>query len=835
MFRLRTRFNNLPLARRLSLIVLAISILTVSAAVFVVLRASNEALRTTAGDTLSAESGMMADEIDKHMARVETLLGLIVKDTRYDAAEGAPDRVAVTNAIESIMERETSLIFRRLIYYRPGENLGLYEFPNNTSGRDMLVKAVGVQNIPADAWYVSAFENAAVEHGWLGPYPGIVTIPVDTAITFVAYYPGETEDAAPVGMLWAEVSIRTLDDLMRTNANLERFRAYGDDGNNTYLISASGEIVASLYASITPPEYIHTALNAASDSTLFALDEPLPSGETGYAISSPLPLSGGKLVSIIAGSTLPDLGQSTLQTVVLLATLGLLAMVLTINVFVYRTVGRPIANLGNTAQKIGAGDMTQTVEYQYNQDEIGVMARALEEMRRDLQTSYDLLEQRVEERTTELNVARQIALSTAGELRAVYDESLSVVTDHRLDTLLDAFSQRILRLLKADYCGVWLLRSNEHEIKLVAHTTDDASMTGTTVPLGQGLVGLVTQTARPVIVDDYGNWPNRLPLSNVSKVHRALCVPLISSRKPIGAVMVGRSVDHATFDDNDQRLLILFANMVSPSVRNAQLIVQLEDARKAAEGANMVKTRFLASITHELRTPLNLIINNMDFMRIGVFGDVTEEQVERLEQTVRSSEHLLYLINDLLDASKIESGEMKLFVQPTDIHPIVEDALDSALVLLDKDDKGAKIAINAHIPDHLPEIPADGRRVRQVLFNLLSNAVKFTDAGEITLHVIVLDDYVKFTVSDTGIGIARASQGNLFKAFEREDRANQLGIEGTGLGLAISRYLVEAHGGEITVESDEGQGSTFMFTIPRSVEGHPKQATDTQIIAIPRY
>lgn len=835
MISLLNRFNNLPLARRLSLIMLTISILTLSAAILVVLRASNEALRVTAGDTLIAESGMMADEIDKHLSRVETLLGLIVKETRYNAAQGAPDSTAVTIAVESIMERETSLIFRRLIYYRPDQTLGLYEFPNVTSGRDMLVRSISANSIPPDAWYLGAFSASDSQHGWVGPHTSVITVPVDTAISFVAYYPGATADSAPGGMLWAEVSIRSLQELMRTTANLERFPARGDDGSNTYLVSPSGEIIANLYPSNNPEAFLQNALNLATTSELLPLNERLPSGETGYAIHTALPTSGGKLMSIIADSNLPSLRSSTLQTVMLLGSLGLLAMVLTINTFVYRTVGRPIEQLGSTAQKIGAGDMRQVVEYQHNRDEIGLMARALEEMRRDLQTSYDLLEQRVEERTTELNVARQIALTSASELRAVYDESLSVVTDHRLDILLDSFAQRILRLLDADYCGVWLLRSNGYEIKLVAHTTEDASLTGTTVPLGQGLVGLVTQTARPIMVDDYGTWPNRLPLSNIEKVHRALCVPLISSRKPIGAVMVGRSRAGVSFDDDDQRLLILFANMVSPSVRNAQLIAQLEDARKTAEGANMVKTRFLASITHELRTPLNLIINNMDFMRIGVFGDVTEEQVERLEQTVRSAEHLLYLINDLLDVSKIEAGEMKLFIQPTEVHPILEDALDSALVLLDKDNKGAKIAINAHIPDHLPEIPADGRRVRQVLFNLLSNAVKFTEAGEITLHVIVLDDFIRFVVTDTGMGIAETAQQNLFQAFERAERANQLGIEGTGLGLAISRYLVEAHGGEISVTSEEGVGSTFSFTIPRSMEGHPTQATDTQIIAIPRY
>jgi signal transduction histidine kinase len=267
------------------------------------------------------------------------------------------------------------------------------------------------------------------------------------------------------------------------------------------------------------------------------------------------------------------------------------------------------------------------------------------------------------------------------------------------------------------------------------------------------------------------------------------------------------------FDEDDQRLLMLFANLVSPVVRNAQLFVQREDAMRAAEQASEVKTRFLASVTHELRTPLNLIINNVDFMRAGSFGPVTDEQVRRLTQAIRSAEHLLYLINDLLDVSKIEAGEMQLVIQPADIYPVLEDALDAAVILLET--KSPDIVLEAFIPPDLPLIPMDARRVRQILTNLLSNAIKFTLEGSIWLIVHrVSEDYIEFAVTDTGIGIPPDEMNKLFEAFERTQRAKQLGIEGTGLGLPISRYLVEAHGGEMRVETAVGKGSTFSFTLP---------------------
>jgi signal transduction histidine kinase len=322
-----------------------------------------------------------------------------------------------------------------------------------------------------------------------------------------------------------------------------------------------------------------------------------------------------------------------------------------------------------------------------------------------------------------------------------------------------------------------------------------------------------------------------------------MSTPLMFYKKPIGAVLVGRTKDAKPFSERDQRLLSLFANLVSPVVRNAQLFIQREEAQMEAERASSVKTRFLASVTHELRTPLNLIINNMDFMRIGQFGAVTPEQRERLDQAIRSAEHLLYLINDLLDVSKIEAGEMELTIVPADLTPVLEDALDTALMLLER--KTNPIALEAHFPENIPLIPMDARRVRQVLTNLLSNAVKFTQEGRVDLIVRVLPHIpanasvvsllensagtdggsIEFEVRDTGMGIPKDEINKLFEAFERSDRAKYMSIEGTGLGLPISRYLVEAHGGKLTVESYVGIGSTFRFTLPLKAVEREKSAS----------
>jgi signal transduction histidine kinase len=289
---------------------------------------------------------------------------------------------------------------------------------------------------------------------------------------------------------------------------------------------------------------------------------------------------------------------------------------------------------------------------------------------------------------------------------------------------------------------------------------------------------------------------------------------MMFANAPIGVVVVGRDESSQKFTLNDQRLLTLFANMVSPAVRSAQLLVQRDRAVQEAERANQVKTRFLASVTHELRTPLNLVINNMDFMRIGSFGEVNEEQGKRLDQTIRGAEHLLYLINDLLDASKIEAGEMQLHIQPSDVYRVIEDSVDSASLAIEKMDKEERITLQVEAEEGLPEVPMDARRIRQVLINLLTNAIKFTQIGEVKLQVSKQNDGVQFVVSDTGMGIAPDEMGLLFEAFERTSEAKSHNIEGTGLGLPISRFLVRSHGGDILVESIQGEGSIFSFVLP---------------------
>ena len=248
-------------------------------------------------------------------------------------------------------------------------------------------------------------------------------------------------------------------------------------------------------------------------------------------------------------------------------------------------------------------------------------------------------------------------------------------------------------------------------------------------------------------------------------------------------------------------------------VQIANLESQLSETDKArarAEQADQVKSSFLASMSHELRTPLNAVINFSKFVANGDVGEVNSEQKNMLNEVVDSAKHLLNLINDVLDMSKIESGSLKLFiVDDVDVEEIVNKVASTARGLLG--DKTIEIQIQ--IEENLPKIRGDRQRILQVLLNIMSNACKFTDEGSITLNAMRTDNQVKISVTDTGAGIAQEDLNEVFEAFTQTKTGLRQG-GGTGLGMPITKNLVEAHGGHIDLESELKQGSTFTVSLP---------------------
>src|SRR3989475_11613779 len=226
-------------------------------------------------------------------------------------------------------------------------------------------------------------------------------------------------------------------------------------------------------------------------------------------------------------------------------------------------------------------------------------------------------------------------------------------------------------------------------------------------------------------------------------------------------------------------------------------------------GASQHKSEFLASMSHELRTPLNAIIGFSDVLLQGMFGEMTGKQTEYLQDILASGQHLLSLINDILDLSKIEAGRMELDLADFDLPSAIDDAM-----LLMRERAGRRgITLERHIDGRVGELHADQRKVKQVLLNLLSNAVKFTpEGGHIDVRAALVDGTVEISVTDTGIGIAPEDHEAVFEEFRQVGKAEKK-AEGTGLGLALCRKFVELHGGRIWVKSQLGAGSTFTFSL----------------------
>ncbi len=240
---------------------------------------------------------------------------------------------------------------------------------------------------------------------------------------------------------------------------------------------------------------------------------------------------------------------------------------------------------------------------------------------------------------------------------------------------------------------------------------------------------------------------------------------------------------------------------------------EAEAARERAERADRIKTQFLGNVSHELRTPLNAILNFVEFVTLEMYGPISPEQRDALQKSLSSGQHLLGLINDLLDMTRIDAGMMRLLIDPRiDVHEIIKPILPMITTMsVDK-----PIQFVTDIDDELPYVRADHRRVRQILLNLLSNAFKFTERGSVTLSIKHQNQHVLFCVSDTGPGISAVEQEAIFKPFTQALNAENRFQGGTGLGLAISHWLVTAHGGTLWLESDAGDGAAFFFTIPVS-------------------
>jgi signal transduction histidine kinase len=297
-------------------------------------------------------------------------------------------------------------------------------------------------------------------------------------------------------------------------------------------------------------------------------------------------------------------------------------------------------------------------------------------------------------------------------------------------------------------------------------------------------------------------------------VRTGLGVPMLREGVPIGVFALARS-DVRPFTDKQIELVSTFADQAAIAIENVRLFEEIQDKSRQLEAASQHKSQFLANMSHELRTPLNAIIGLTEMMVINAARFGTEKALEPLRRVNAAGAHLLSLINEILDLSKIEAGKLELNPEPVNLARLIDEVVGTAGQLADKNQN--RLIVEAQ--ENVGALAADSMRLKQILLNLLSNACKFTKEGEVALRVRkVADgrDWVELAVADTGIGLTAEQQAKLFQEFTQADSLTARRYGGTGLGLALSRKLARMMGGDVTVASEPGKGSVFTLRLPGS-------------------
>ncbi len=289
-----------------------------------------------------------------------------------------------------------------------------------------------------------------------------------------------------------------------------------------------------------------------------------------------------------------------------------------------------------------------------------------------------------------------------------------------------------------------------------------------------------------------------------------LAVPLVRDGEPIGVLGLWR-YERRPFAAQQIKLVETFADQAVIAIENVRLFNEIQEKSRQLEVASRHKSEFLANMSHELRTPLNAIIGFSDVLRERMFGELNEKQDEYLRDILESGKHLLSLINDILDLSKIEAGRMELQLASFSLR----QALQNGITMVRERASRHGINLALDVDPQLDVVEADERKVKQIIYNLLSNAVKFTpDGGRVDVFARLRDDAVEVAVRDTGIGVPPEERDRIFEEFQQAGRSEGRAQEGTGLGLTLAKRFVEMQGGRIWVESEVGAGSTFTFTLP---------------------
>ncbi|MGB7951279.1 MAG: GAF domain-containing protein, partial [Candidatus Binatia bacterium] len=419
----------------------------------------------------------------------------------------------------------------------------------------------------------------------------------------------------------------------------------------------------------------------------------------------------------------------------------------------------------------------------------------------------------------ELQASNRDLARSVGELKALGEVSQAVSSTLDLETVLTRIASHAVQLTGAAGGAIYEYDEATEEFALRgSHQIEKAfleALRASPIRLDGGALGQAVSNRAPVevadILDERDASTTRLrPVLRELGYRSLLAVPLFREGRIMGGLTIFRRTP-GSFAPEVVNLLQTFATQSVMAIQNARLFREIEEKSTQIEAANRHKSEFLANMSHELRTPLNAIIGFSEVLGERMFGELNEKQAEYTDDILTSGRHLLSLINEILDLSKVEAGRMELELSTFDL----PTALENAQTFVRERATKHGVTLDLSVDENLGDVNGDERKIKQVLLNLLSNAVKFTpEGGRIEIKARQQNGNVEISVSDTGIGIAPEDQAKIFEEFRQVGGDNAKKIEGTGLGLTLAKKFVELHGGKIWVESEVGTGSTFTFSLP---------------------
>jgi signal transduction histidine kinase len=501
--------------------------------------------------------------------------------------------------------------------------------------------------------------------------------------------------------------------------------------------------------------------------------------------------------------------------------LSIISSTLIVWLYVGRNIVRRLTALSNGMLAIAGGSLHAPVAAEGG-DEVAAMGRAVEVFRRNTLERDELLaekaqaaeqlEREIKQRTTEL-------AQSVEELRALGDVSQAVNSTIDLQTVLSTIVAKAVQISNTDAGVIYVFDELDQTLRVRAtYGLSEELVAAIQLAGASDALRRAIQDRQPLEIADIRDEPPS-PVREIAMragFRARLVVPLVGTERVVGALVIRRK-QPGKFPKGTIHLLQTFAAQSVLAIQNARLFREIEDKSRQLQLASEHKSQFLASMSHELRTPLNAIIGLTEMMVTNAARFGTEKALEPLRRVNAAGGHLLSLINEILDLSKIEAGKLELNPEPVDLARLIDEVVGTAGQLAEKN----KNRLIVEAQENLGALTADAMRLKQILLNLLSNACKFTKEGEVTLRVRkVADgrDWVELAVADTGIGLTADQQAKLFQEFTQADSLTARRYGGTGLGLALSRKLARMMGGDVTVASEAGKGSVFTVRLPTGTD-----------------